>query len=111
MATAALAPDRAVRPTFEPIIQEATPIVQSTGNFDPQKHIKFTPPSKVYTMQDLGLPDGTGVSPVAVSEPFPLFTTEAIHRMRGEVLSEAVWNNCQYSSNLSQCQLRGFAPE
>ncbi|SLM36918.1 hypothetical protein LPUS_06636 [Lasallia pustulata] len=112
MATAALlAPDRVVKPTFEPVIQGATPQVPSTESFNPKKHIKFTPPSKVYTMQELGLPEDTGVSPVAVSEPFPLFTTEAIHRMRAEVLSEAVWDNCKYSSNLAQCQLRGFAPE
>lgn len=112
MATAALlVPDRAARPIFEPIIQEATLNLQSTETFNPEKHINFTPPSKIYTMLDIGLPEDTGVSAVAVSEPFPLFTAEAIYRMREEVLSEAVWNNCQYSSNLAQCQLRGFAPE
>lgn len=112
MATAAfLVPERTARPTFEPIIQEATLDVQSTETFNPEKHVNFIPPSKVYTMQDIGLPENTGVSPVAVSEPFTLFTAEAIHRMRAEVLSEAVWDNCQYSSNLAQCQLRGFAPQ
>ena len=79
--------------------------------FNPADHLSFTPPSKVFTMKDLGLPEDTGVSAVAVSEPFQLFTPEAIQRMRAEVLSTRVWENCQYSSNLSQCQLRGFAPE
>jgi hypothetical protein len=79
--------------------------------FSPEKHLDFTPPSKAYTMKDLGFAENTGVSPVAVSEPFQLFTPEAIQRMRAEVLSTKVWENCQYSSNLSQCQLRGFAPE
>lgn len=79
--------------------------------FSPEDHLSFTSPPKVLTMKDLGLPENTGVSPVAVSEPFQLFTEEAVKRMRTEVLSKQVWENCQYSSNLSQCQLRGFAPE
>ena len=99
------------RPTFEPLIQREVVTVDIEGSFDPKKHLAFTPPSKVYAMTDIGYPEDTGVSPVAVSEPFPLFTTEAIYRMRAEVLSEAVWDNCQYSSNLAQCQLRGFAAE
>lgn len=79
--------------------------------FSPEDHLNFTSPPKVFTMKDLGLPENTGISPVAVSEPFQLFTSEAIQQMRAEVLSKQVWENCQYSSNLSQCQLRGFAAE
>jgi len=79
--------------------------------FSPEKHLDFISPSKVFTMKELGFPENTGVSPVAVSEPFQLFTPEAVQRMRAEVLSRQVWENCQYSSNLSKCQLRGFAPE
>ncbi|KAK3334217.1 hypothetical protein B0T19DRAFT_352560 [Cercophora scortea] len=77
--------------------------------FDPAKHLNFTPPSKTYSMTDLGLPEGTGISPLAVSEPFPLFTQEAVMRMREEVLSKDVMSNCQYSSHLAQAQLRGYA--
>lgn len=79
--------------------------------FSAEDHLGFTSAPKIFTMKDIGLPENTGISPVAVSEPFQLFTAEAIRRMRDEVLSKAVWENCQYSSNLSQCQLRGFAPE
>ena len=78
-------------------------------SFDAKKHLAFKPPSKIYTMADLALPENTGVSPVAVSEPFPLFTEDAVMRMRQEVLSKEVMANCKYSSNLSQAQLRGFA--
>lgn len=79
--------------------------------FDPKKHLNFSPPSKVWTMKELGYPDSRGVSPIGVSEPFPLFTPEAIKQMRAEVLSEEVFTHYQYSSNLAQCQLRGFARE
>lgn len=80
-------------------------------SFDPAKHIKFTPPSKVWTMQELDYPEGKGISPVGVSEPFPLFSEEAVKQMRAEILDEKVWDKYKFSSNLSQCQLRGFAPE
>jgi hypothetical protein len=79
--------------------------------FDASKHIQFSPPSKVYTMTELGYSDRHGVSPIGVSEPFALFSPEAIRQMRAEVLSDEVWENYQYSSDLAQCQLRGFAPE
>ena len=111
MATAVvLPPSKAMRPSFEPIIQGEILSRRCNVSFDPEKHLAFTPPSKIYTMKDLNL-DDIGVSPIAVSEPFPLFSAEAIQDMRAEVLSDQVWDNCQYSSNLAQCQLRGFAPE
>lgn len=79
-------------------------------SFDAKKHLNFVAPEKVWTMEEIGLKD-VGVSPIAVSQPFPLFTEEAVKQMRGEVLSKAVFDNCQYSSNLAACQLRGCAPE
>ena len=102
---------KTMRPKVEPLIKRRSSTIKAlpVRDFDPQHHIEFKPPSKIYKMTDLALPEDTGVSPVAVSEPFPLFSQEAIHRMRAEILSDDVWNNCQYSSNLSQCQLRGFA--
>ena len=78
--------------------------------FDPSKHVKYTPPSKVWSMKDIGKND-EGISPNAVSEPFELFTVEAIAQMRSEVLSQRVIANCKYHSNLAQFQLRGMAPE
>ena len=78
--------------------------------FDPSKHLNFVEPSRIHTMEELGLKD-YGVSSVAVSEPFPLFTEDAVKQMRAEVLSKPVLENCKYSSNLAQAQLRGFAPE
>ncbi len=94
---------------WSPII--TAPALSKTGNdaFNPAQHLAFKEAPKVYTMKDIGLPEDTGVSTVAVSEPFPLFTEEAVMRMRQEVLSPEVLANCQYSSNLAQCKLRGFA--
>lgn len=92
-----------------PVIEEVLEQNVSNDDFDPKKHIDFKAPTKVHTMADLKLPEGTGVSPFAVSEPFQLFSPEAVQRMRAEIFRKEVWENCQYSSNLAQCQLRGFA--
>lgn len=115
-------------PTFEPVDantmatkrkwSEVSPLVNNlpvlesteTTTFDPEFHLDFVPPTKIHTMKELGLGD-KGISPIAVSEPFQLFTADAIKQMRTEVLSKPVWENCKYSSNLAHCQLRGFAPQ
>lgn len=78
--------------------------------FDAKQHVDYKDPSKIWMMKEIGL-EHAGISPVAVSEPFPLFTPQAIQQMRAEILSKPVVKNCQYSSNLAHCQLRGFAPE
>jgi hypothetical protein len=78
--------------------------------FDPKKHLNFVPPERIWTMKDIGFED-IGVSDTAVSQPFSLFTEDAIKQMRAEILSKPVFENCQYSSNLAACQLRGFAVE
>ncbi|KAL4878516.1 hypothetical protein BJY04DRAFT_221020 [Aspergillus karnatakaensis] len=80
-------------------------------SFEPIKHLNFAPPSKVYSMEDLGYPENRGISPIGVSEPFPLFSAEAIQQMRKEVLSDEVFAKWKYSSELAQCQLRGYAAE
>ena len=102
-------PAVAVKPTSEPLITGIPVETTAAVDFSPAVHINFKPPSKVHTMADLGLPEGTGVAPCAASEPFHLFTEEAIHLMRAEIMRKEVWENCQYSSNLAKCQLRGFA--
>lgn len=80
-------------------------------SFDPSKHLQFTYPSNIWTMKELDYPETQGVSPVGVSEPFPLFSAEAVKQMRTEILSDNVWQKYKFSSNLSDCMLRGYAPE
>ena len=76
--------------------------------FNPDEHLNFKPPSKIFSMEELGFQD-VGVSPNAVSEPFQLFTLEAIKQMRAETLRPEVFESCQYNSNLAKGQLRGYA--
>ncbi|KAL4782637.1 hypothetical protein BJX76DRAFT_369092 [Aspergillus varians] len=75
--------------------------------FDPDDHLSFQPPAKIHKMVDFGL-DGAGISPNAISEPFRLFTEEAIRQMRGEIFSEAVMTECQYASTFCANMIRGM---
>lgn len=75
--------------------------------FDPETHVPFQPPSKIHLMSELGL-EGAGLSPVAISEPFPLFSEEAIKQMRAEIFSEPVLADCQYASTFCTNMIRGM---
>lgn len=97
------------KPAFTPIISQPHVANASQDAFSPAKHLAFEQMPNVHTMKELGFSETIGVSPIAVSEPFKLFTEEAVMRMRQEVLSPEVFKHCQYSSNLAHCYLRGFA--
>lgn len=98
---------------FKPIIQTnaSTKRKLETMHFDPQQHLAFEQPESVVMMKDIGYSETTGISPVAVSEPFRLFTTECIQKFRDEVLSDEVMKNYSVKSNIAACQLRGYAPK
>lgn len=99
---------KATRPTNkipQDIIDNAK--VTKKEAFDPERHLQFQPPTYIYTMKEFGL-DGQGISPVAASEPFPLFTPEAIKQIRAEMFSEPVLRDCQYSSSFAKNMIRGM---
>lgn len=103
-----------VHPAFniKPIIKNAwdSPSAKPTVAFDAAKHLAYSEDPKVLSMKDLGLPEDVGISPVAVSQPFPLFTEEAVGVMRSEIFAQEVWDNCLYSTEFAKCQLRGHCP-
>ena len=95
---------------FRPIIDNQA-VKQKLSNiqFDPDQHLAYEEPEQIIKMTDIGYSEDTGVSPVAVSHPFRLFTLEAVQKMRDEALSDEVMANCLYKSNLAACQVRGYA--
>ncbi|KAF5655553.1 hypothetical protein F25303_487 [Fusarium sp. NRRL 25303] len=62
--------------------------------FDAKKHVKFEFPKRTYSMKEWGY-ENQGVSPIAASDPFPLFTEAAVKQVRRELLSEDVLRTCQ----------------
>ena len=99
---------KATRPTNQlpqSLIEDSR--VPTKETFDPKKHLNFQLPEKIHTMRDVGM-EGHGLSPIAASEPFPLFTEEAVKQMRAEVFSEPVLRDCQYTSDFSKNMIRGM---
>ncbi|KAJ0313147.1 hypothetical protein COL5a_003998 [Colletotrichum fioriniae] len=99
--------------SFTPIIKDdlkpATPAKSEI--FNPDKHLAFVNDPKKLSLKDISLPEDIGISPVACSEPFPLFTEEAIQHMRQEIFTTEVWENCLHSTRFAPCQLRGHCPK
>jgi hypothetical protein len=105
---------------FSPIDPKPVPIIEVKEErqrqqqrdvtiFDPRKHLCYIPPEHIIMMKDIGYEKNVGVSPVAVSQPFSLFTKDAVEIMRAEILNPVVMNSCRFQSNIAGCQLRGYA--
>ncbi|EEY23328.1 conserved hypothetical protein [Verticillium alfalfae VaMs.102] len=101
---------RATRPTTslpQAMIDEAK--VPKRERFNPAKHLAYQRPERIVSMKDIGL-EGAGISATAISEPFPLFTREAIVQMRAEIFSKDSLENCQYSSTFCKNMIRAMGP-
>lgn len=85
-------------------------VLKERIDFDATRHIVYRSAPKITTMRDIGY-EGRGISPVAVSEPFPLFTEDAIYQMRAEAFTQGVLDNCQVSSNFASNMIRDYSPK
>jgi hypothetical protein len=61
-------------------------------------------------MSDLGY-EPSVYSPVAATKPVPLFTPEAVRRIRAEVFDRETLAGYMYSDNNSPCVIRGHCPD
>lgn len=91
--------------------------------FDPKVHLKYFSEDPVHrynfnstrrlTMEELGLTHKHQISQIGVSDPFPLFTDEAIGIMKREILQKELflkYARLSYSSTSgSDCVIRGYA--
>ena len=84
---------------------------EPTEDFDAARHLTFEEP-EVVMMEDIGYPKDIGVSPVAVSKPFQLFSESAVRQMRREIF-DVRKNHPEhvFESNIAPCQVRGYAPK
>ncbi|KAI1394407.1 uncharacterized protein F4822DRAFT_439967 [Hypoxylon trugodes] len=102
---------KATRPTTqipEFLIEEARKTQPEA--WDPKKHVAYQPPANIHTMREIGI-EGHGISPNAVSDPFPLFSQDAMQQMRREIFSEPVLRDCRYSSDFIANMVRGMGHE
>lgn len=78
-------------------------------HFDPSKHLTYSPPSTILSMEDLKL-EPTPLSSIATTEPFPFMSHEAVLQHRRELFSDDVLNNCMHHTRPGSIQIRGMAP-
>lgn len=78
--------------------------------FDSQQHLDFREPDITHTLGDFGI-DDVGISPIAVTAPFSLFTAEAVRQMRAEIFSESVLNDFYCETSPNSGQIRGYCPK
>jgi hypothetical protein len=82
--------------------------IMTSPAFDLQVHLAFKEPWQILSMKNIGLVN-VGVSPIAVTQPFQLFSPEAIKIMRMEIENPEIKENCGFTSNIANAQLRGYA--
>ncbi|GAB7361493.1 hypothetical protein MBLNU230_g1549t1 [Neophaeotheca triangularis] len=92
----------------ESLVKEAGMV--ETRDFNAVEHIKYEAPSKIFTTHELGLGE-IGISNTAVSEPFSLFSEDAIKQMRREVFNPEVLDRFHCQTGPSSGQVRGHCPE
>jgi hypothetical protein len=83
----------------------------SVSAFQPDQHLAFQPPESIVSMKDIGYDEGVGISPMAVSQPFQLFSAKAVQNFRNEILSPKVLEKYSCHSNIAASHLRGFVAE
>lgn len=86
---------------------ETTKNVPKSQRFDPDIHLNFTDPEKIYSMKEIGR-EGAGISPVALTTPFSLFTQEAIQQIRAELFTPEILENHHVMSDFASNMLRGY---
>lgn len=88
-----------------------TAMATNPEDYNASKHLAFEMP-EVIMMEDIGYAKDVGVSPVAVSKPFQLFSKDAVEQMRREVF-DVRENHPEHTfkSNIAACQVRGYAPK
>lgn len=86
---------------------DTTKNVRKAQRFDPDTHLNFTDPEKIYSMKEIGR-EGAGISPVALTTPFPLFSQEAIEQIRSELFTPEILENHDVTSDFASNMLRGY---
>ena len=95
-------------PTFAKVEQGA---VVGNGEkpvrFDPAKHMCFKAPETTHLLKDLGLESEAGISPIGITAPFPLFTTEGVRQIRKDLFRPEIMKQFSYKVTDQVCKLRG----
>jgi hypothetical protein len=84
-----------------------------SSTFDPSIHMAFTPPSKIYTLEEFGLCSPQATGPVAITAPFPLFSTEGIRALRADLFRPELLSKHMYREDKTPgiYKIRGYGKD
>lgn len=88
---------------------DAAILEQEKPSFDPKKHLNYSGISGIHSMEELGHKD-KGISNIAITEPFAMFTQEAIDIMRSEMLDRKVLEKHYCPTSPTSGHVRGHRP-
>src|ERR1700749_611064 len=101
-------------PSVGHAFEKVEPLVTSTElspSFDPAEHLCFEPPKSVITLKELLLAEDNAISPVAITEPFPLFTLEGVKQMRADLFRSEVVNMHGDRTKKNCYKMRGYSKD
>jgi hypothetical protein len=93
MATAQLATSPAASAHLNPVFEKVEMELKApkpVPKFDTSRHLCFESPKEVITLKALLLSEDNAISPVAVTDPFPLFSIEGVKELRGDIFRKEV---------------------
>ncbi|KAK5744819.1 hypothetical protein LTR17_001896 [Elasticomyces elasticus] len=109
MAQTMTLPVQATNVTFDKLEQQTNGSLQGPTMFDPATHLAFEPPKDFITLRDLLLSEDKAISPVAVTAPFPLFSTEGVQALRADLFRREVVDKHAYSLTPGCYKMRGYS--
>ena len=101
-------------PDIDHAFAKVEPLVDSPVNvarFNPARHLKFGAPKSIVTLKELLLPEQDAISPVAITEPFPLFTLEGVTQMRADLFRKEVVNKHGDRTKKNCYKMRGYSKD
>jgi len=81
------------------------------AQFNPSQHLCFDPPKSIVTLKELLLSDKDAISPVAITEPFPLFTLEGVKQMRADLFRKEVVEKHGNRTKPHCYKMRGYSKD
>ncbi|EXJ79430.1 hypothetical protein A1O3_08932 [Capronia epimyces CBS 606.96] len=111
-AETAVMPRASLDPAFtklEPFI--STLSAEAVSHFDPSIHLCFQPPKSIITLKELLLSEENAISPVAITEPFPLFTLEGVKQMRADLFRKEVVERHGNRTKPHCYKMRGYSKD
>jgi len=96
---------------FDKVEPYRAPPTISEVRFDPEKHLCFEPPQSFISLKELLLSEENAISPVAITDPFPLFTVEGVKQMRSDLFRREVVEKYGDRTQPGCYKMRGYSKD